>query len=226
MADITDKDESSESLAERYVAGRMTEGEEREFEVQMVQDPALAAEVDTIQRLREGFKVLARRGELAQIADAVLASKRSYAWAAAAAVIPIGAGMLMMHLRGVVPPPNGVLASSLGGLKATATGSTPATLFLTHTRGGGLPPEAAIAQPGPLALKMLPAVPGSSGTYAASLERLTDRAPVLLATEVPLHSDATGYVLAYLNPDSVGPGTYRLTLRQAENSEAFEFRLK
>src|SRR5262249_26550611 len=50
--------------AERYVAGRMTEDEEREFEVAMLEQPELTAEVDARQRIKAGLQHLDRLGEL------------------------------------------------------------------------------------------------------------------------------------------------------------------
>jgi hypothetical protein len=223
-----DRDDSYESLAERYAAGRMTESEQQHFEVRMLLEPALAAEVETIQRMRAGFRVLHERGELQRIADIrrYRRPRSRYALAAATAAVVIAGAVLMMQSRVKSPNAPLVIASSLADLKVASRDalSVPAALLLTHARGSAEPPEIAAAGSGTLALKVLPGVPGS--TYSVNLLRLTGAAPVLIGKSVQVKSDAAGYVVMYLNSHRLEPGTYQLSIEQAESSEVFLFRLK
>jgi len=216
-------DTVTESPAERYAFGRMAESEELAFEIRMLEDPRLAAEVDVINRMRQGFKVLEQRGELARFRPTGFTGWR-YALAAMLALVVIGGPLLMLNTRSTnnrAPP---ALASSLAdlGVKASRAPSAMPTIPLAHTRGQEVPTEVALSRhSGVIALRILPAVAADSGAYRATLERLTDQAPVAVAASVEAVADPSGFVTLYMDASRLIPGRYRLALAQAIRTEEF-----
>lgn len=215
-------DTVTESPAERYAFGRMAESEELAFEIRMLEDPRLAAEVDVINRMRQGFRALEQRGELARFRRTEFAGWR-YALAAMLALVVIGGALLMLNARtnnGASP----VLASSLAdlGIKASRAPAAMATIPLAHTRGLEAPTQVPLSgHSGVIALRILPAVAGDSGAYRATLERLTDKAPEAVAANVEAVADPSGFVTLYMDASRLNPGRYRLALAQATRTEEF-----
>ncbi len=214
---------AAESPAERYAAGQMGESEELAFEIRMLEDPRLAAEVDAIHRMRDGFRVLDLRGDLARSRGTWVVRVR-YALAAMLALVVVGGTVFVMSVRSTgraVPP---ALAGSLAGLgiKASGTRAITATLLLAHTRGQEAPTAVTQAgNPDVIALKILPAVAGTSGEYRASLERLDAKGPQATTASVGASSDQSGFVTLYLDASRLTPGMYRLSLTQAVQTEEF-----
>jgi hypothetical protein len=217
---------NSESAAERYAAGRMAESEEQAFEVRMLEDPKLAAEVEAIQGLRVGFRVLDEKGEFAS-----WPSRRprtgDYALAALLALMIIGAGVFMLSRRGdesALP----VMASSLSGLGIKGSDLTaPRSIQLAHARGEESPTELTLGGAPPvIALKVLPAVAGDSSGYRVRLERIAGDPPAAagVAAEVHAQADQSGFVTLYVNTSRLTAGTYRLSLAQGAGSEQFLLR--
>lgn len=224
MASTPGKESTAESLAERYAGGRMQDAEEQEFEAQMLEDPALAAEVDAIHRMRQGFKLLRARGELGQPSRGRRFGMRQYALAAALLILVVGAGALAIRMRLASPGSPPILTSSLAALKRPSAAAAPASFFLAHTRGDeGIPEIRGARGSDVVALKILPAVAGDSNAYRATLERLEGSAPVRLATDLEARSDGAGYVVLYLNTAGLATGSYRLSLSQQSGREEFVF---
>lgn len=216
-------DTVTESPAERYAFGRMAETEELAFEIRMLEDPRLAAEVDVINRMRRGFKVLEQRGELARFRRTGFAGWR-YALAAMLALVVIGGALLMLNARSRMSGAPPVLASSLAdlGTKASRAPAGMATILLAHTRGQEAPtPVVRAPNSGVIAFRILPAVQGNSTSYRATLERLTDKSSEAGAANVEAIADPSGFVTLYTDAARLTPGMYRLSLAQATRSEEF-----
>lgn len=222
---MTERDDpATESSAERYAFGRMTESEERAFEIRMLEDPRLAAEVDVINRMREGFTVLQQRGELAAFRRTGFAGWR-FASAAMLALVAIGGASLMMNARSRmsgVPPTLATSPSELG-IESSGTPMVIATTLLAHTRGHQEgPPEVKLQRhSGVIALKILPALAGNSSAYQATLERLTDKESEPVAANVKTVADPSGFVTLYVDTARLTSGTYRLSLAQGARTEEF-----
>ena len=209
---------TSASDAERYAVGQMTWSEELNFETRILEDPDLAAELDTIYRMREGFRLLYRRGQLAALVRGRGFVGARYALAAAVVLCAVGLAFLLSFraMRPVIPP---VLVSSLAELGGTAVAA--GKVLLVHARADERPTEIA-GVTNARALAILPAIPADSPTYRATLERLSDRGATALASNVEARSDRSGYVSLYLDARRLMPGVYRLTLSQLSGSEQFQ----
>ena len=220
---MTDRNDTmTESPAERYAFGRMRESEELAFEIRMLEEPRLAAEVDVINRMRQGFKVLEQRGELARFRRTGLSDWR-YALAAMLALVVVGGPLLLLNARSPNKGVHPVLTSLLAdlGIKASRAPAGMATILLAHTRGE-VPTELALSRhSGVIALRILPTVQGNSSAYHATLERLTDKAPEAVAASVEAVADPSGFVTLYTDASRLTPGMYRLSLAQATRSEEF-----
>jgi hypothetical protein len=221
---MTDHNDTvADSPAERYAFGKMAESEELAFEIRMLEDPRLAAEVEAIQRMREGFKAADPRVGLALSRRRWFAGWR-YGLAAMLALVAVGGAVLMMNARprsSAAPP---ALASSLAelGIKASGARKVTATILLAHTRGQEAPTELALARNSDVvALRILPGVAGDSSAYRVTLERLTDMAPQAIAADVAAMSDESGFVTLYADCSWLTPGVYRLSLTQTARIEAF-----
>jgi hypothetical protein len=212
-----------DSGAERYAAGKMAESEEQAFEVRMLEDPRLAAEVQAIQGLRQGFRVLDDKGELAAWASRRPTSR--YAIAALLAIMIIGAGVFMLIRRSdesALP----VMASSFSGLgmkgsDLVASGS----ILLAHARGQEAPVDVPLGGTSRvIALKVLPAVAGDSSGYRVRLERIAGDSAASVGAEFDAAADQSGFITLYVNTSRLAPGTYRLSLAQGASSEEFLLR--
>jgi hypothetical protein len=214
---------TAESPAERYAAGKMSESEELAFETAMLEDPRLAAEVDAIQRMRQGFKLLSLRGELVLSRRAWFVGWR-YALAAMLALVVIGAGVLMINAPSIGPGGRPALTGSLAelGIKASGVAAATTTILLTRTRGPDVPTAVSLSSDSQvLALKVLPALSGDSSKYRATLERLTGKTPEPLATDVRAVSDQSGFVMLYADASRLAAGDYRLTLTHGTGTETY-----
>lgn len=219
---MTERDDTlTESPAERYAFGRMTESEEQAFEMRMLEDPRLAAEVDVINRMRQGFRVLQQTGELAPLRRTRFLGWRS-ALAAVLALVTIGGALLMLNARSRMSGAPPVLASSSAelGIKASGRAVATATILLAHSRGQEAPTPFA-RHSGVIALRILPAMVGDSSAYRATLERLTDKGPETIAANVEAVADPSGFVTLYADASRLTPGTYRLSLIQTRRTEEF-----
>jgi hypothetical protein len=219
-------DPNPESPAERYAAGRMGEAEEREFEIRMLEDPELAAEVETVHRMRGGFRQLAARGELEEKGKAVDRPHfRTPLFALAAGLVALLIGAtLVLHSRHSRELPS-VVASSLTELGHPRAG-TPhiATYILAHTRGSAAPTSIEVSDPYEIiALRILPSLPSDSGVYRVTLERLGGVSATTISQDIDAQTGTDGFVRLYLDPSYLTAGEYRLSLIQPPRSDRFSF---
>jgi hypothetical protein len=193
--------------AERYAAGRMKESEELAFETRMLEDPALAKEVEAIQGIRQGFRVLSERDQLPQ-ASRPGHLNPLFALAAVLVVSVFGA-LVMLTFRS---------SPVLTGKRIQGVAHT---VFLTQTRG----PEFATEIPGAgvTEVRILPGLAGETDRYQAMLARASDG--VAVASNVDLRADGSGYVTLYLDAHRLNPGIYRLSLIQGPRQEGFALRV-
>jgi hypothetical protein len=199
--------------AERYVAGRMSEEEEQQFETAMLERPELAAEVDARQRMKAGLQVLEARGEL----DALMVRSRlspyvRYA-AAACVVLVLIAGFALVRSYLEAPPP--AIAGSLKGLALGSTGRViEGPYLLVGTRGRQ--DEAVISlKPGihAIQLQVMPDF-ADNRFLLASLSKVSAGKDSALVEDVRVENSGSGLFNIFLNPALLGSGRYRLTVRR------------
>jgi hypothetical protein len=202
--------------AERYVAGRMSEDEERGFEVAMLESPELAADVDVRQRMKVGLRQLEQRGELQKLLsqpDRRAASRMPLAVAASVLIVLIGAALFWVF-RGVpgASAPIAFSASQIGSRGISAT------YVLASTRAGDT--EAIINLPAnaaPLRLRLVPESPDAT-EFTASLVRVTPGGEVDAAPAVRVTRGQVGFVEVFLDPARLSSGSYRLRMAREEYS--------
>ena len=82
-------------VIERYLAGQLSDAEADAFERDLEAHPALARDVEQVARMKTGFAVLQRRGELAKLlAQPVAPRQRRTAWVATAAAVVLAVGFM------------------------------------------------------------------------------------------------------------------------------------
>src|SRR4051812_22804392 len=109
---------SDRQVIERYLAGQLSDAEADAFERDLEARPELARDIEQIARMKTGFSVLERRGELAKLlARPVAPPKRRAAWVAVAAAAVLAVGFMAFR-QADTPAPATLLAASLKALSA------------------------------------------------------------------------------------------------------------
>jgi ferric-dicitrate binding protein FerR (iron transport regulator) len=212
------------SPAARYASGQMTAQEEQAFEVLMVENPQVAAEVDALHRIRAGLRHLRENGELESLLRRPRPWAHRLAWPAAIALLLIvGAVGLYVHSRHELPT---LMAVSPSDLSGAARGTNPHTFLLAHARGGGQPIEITLPDHSQvILLRILPQVPTASRAYRVTLGRISADGTMPIARTLTVQTGDDGLLAVYLDPARLAPGDYRLTIGQPAGSEAFTLHL-
>src|SRR4051794_10172124 len=86
---------SERHVIERYLAGQLDDAEADAFERSLEAHPELARDVERIARMKTGFEVLQRRGELAKLLaqPPVAPANHRSIWVAAAAAVVLALGI-------------------------------------------------------------------------------------------------------------------------------------
>src|SRR5258707_8902658 len=93
-------------VIERYLAGQLSDAEADAYEARLELQPELARAVEQIARMKTGFAVLERRGELAKLlAHPVAPPIRRAPWLAAAAAVFVGAIGFLVFRQAEAPAP-------------------------------------------------------------------------------------------------------------------------
>src|SRR6185295_5251458 len=126
-------------VIERYLAGQLSDAEADAFERELEAHPELARDVEQVARMKTGFAVLERRGELAKLlAQPVAPPKRRPLWVASAAAVVLAIGLLVFR-QGETPAPTALLALSLDALSSRSESPIPlrSSVALARARGVG-----------------------------------------------------------------------------------------
>jgi hypothetical protein len=205
-----------------YLAGRLSDLENRAFEDRLARDPDLVRELELATRLREGLARLRDRGELDVGASRRVA--RRWTWGAALAATLAGVALL------VFLQPAGRAPSVLAAAVAPATG-TAATFTFVAMRGAVTAPVLDLPARGVVELRASPSSTSPETRYRIELERLGaggSRAAVGELGGVAVGGD--GLVHAYADASRLVAGNYRLTVRAEADPAAgvgtFSFSLR
>jgi len=215
-------------VIERYLAGQLSDAEADAFEARLESQPELARDVEQIARMKTGFAVLERRGELAKLlARPVAPPKRRAAWMAAAAAVFVGAtGFLALRQTGSPTTPATLLAVSLDALSRHSESPIPlrASVSLARARGMGLDAEleSSGAAPGAAVLEL--ATGGEAGTHY-SIELLAiDSAGARPVAKLPdAATNDSGAMHLFVSLQAVKPGRYLLRLTPAGSGTPVEY---
>lgn len=223
MSRLEPDDETTGWTAERYAAGHMSEQEERDFEVAMLESPALADQVNAAQGLRAGLRELQTRGALSSLMGRTRFPVWHAALAAAAVLLVIGAGVLFFGRHPQLPGPR-VMASSVAQLSDAARVVT-ASFIVAHTRSQTGPISLTLTRhPGAIDLKILPQAADTGGDYQVTLAS-TDPITSIVPVELHVRPDPAGFIHAYLDPTVLAAGDYRITVIQGPHTEQFPIRV-
>jgi hypothetical protein len=211
-------------VIERYLAGQLSDAEADAFEARLESQPELARDVEQIARMKTGFAVLARRGELAKLLSRPVAPPHRRApWMAAAAAVIVGAIGFVMFRHADSPAPATLLATSLEALSRHSDSPIPlrASVSLARARGIGADAELSAA-PGAAELEL--ATGGTAGAHF-SIELLAiDSAGARPIAKLPdAMTDASGAVHLFVSLHAVKPGPYLLRLTPADGGAPVEY---
>jgi hypothetical protein len=224
MSYLEPDDAAAAWKAERYANGRMSEAEERDFEVAMLESPALAEQVAAAHGLRAGIHELQARGALNRLLHRTAFPVRYAALAAAVVLLIVGAGVLFFEREHAAASPP-IMAASIDRLTGPAR-SAAATFILAHTRSQFEPTLLTLTRaPGAIALKILPETAGEGGDYRVTLEPTSGDDTSHLAADIRVRPDSDGFVRVYLDPTLLRLGDYGVSLTQGSHTERFPIRV-
>jgi hypothetical protein len=202
---------------DRYCAGRMSEREQELFEIQLVADPGLAAEVELTRKMRAGLRELERRGELDGLAQSSPPATGRW-FLAAAAVIMMSVGAILLYRW--AGSSRGTLSIATSLAEVTRNPNSPprvlGTYVLSSTRAQARSTQIAIPDGvGVIQLRALPDAPSAPAEYRVEL---TDLQTGARTSRAPVSADAAGVVQVYLEVDAIRPGEYTLQVRPTDQT--------
>ena len=217
---------SDRQVIERYLAGQLSDAEADAFERDLEAHPALAREVEQVARLKTGFEVLERRGELARLlAQPVAPPKRRMAWVATAAAVVLAVGFVVFR-QGETPAPATVLAASLRALSSRSDSPIPlrASVALARARGMGVDAEldSTGKSPGAAELELSTGAPPGSH-YAIELLAADSASAPPVATLPDAAADARGAVHLFVSLHAMPAGRYLLRLSPTDAGAPIEY---
>lgn len=214
-------------VIERYLAGQLSDAEADAFEARLELQPELARDVEQIARMKTGFAVLERRGELAKLlAHPVAPPKRRAAWMAAAAAVFVGAIGFLVFRQAGSPHPATLLAVSLDALSRHSEAPIPlrASVSLARARGMGADAElnASVVAPGAAELEL---ATGDAARTHYSIELLAiDSAGARAVAQLPdAVADDAGTLHLFVALHAVKPGPYLLRLTPTGDGTPVEY---
>jgi len=217
---------SERHVIERYLAGQLSDAEADAFERTLEAHPELARDVERIVRLKTGFAVLERRGELAKLlAQPVAPPKRRAAWIGAAAAVVLALGILVFR-QSDAPAPATLLATSLHALSSRSESPIPlrASVALARARGMGADAELTSSGKSPGAAELELATGADAGTHYAIELLAVDSAGARPVAKLPdAATDASGAVHVFVSLQALPPGPYLLRLSPAGASAPIEY---
>lgn len=204
---------------ERYLAGRLSDAEQKRFEAYWVENPGLVRELEASAQLRSGLAMLRERGELGGLVRASWWPGRFRLLVLAASVALCAFGALAW--RAAQQLPAGVtLAGSAASLPALRGASLPAGAVFTVMRmrsAGAVDavvdlPAAAQA----LELRVLPDVDPESSAVPASrfdvslVEETAGDLPGATVASARIAAGVDGFLSVFLDSRTLQPARYRL----------------
>jgi hypothetical protein len=216
----------AERDAQRYVFGRMTEGEAQRFEISMLEHPEIGAHTRLTRQIRAGLQRLAEQGNLDRLS---LARPRVKSWrvlaSAAAVLLAVGTGVLLY----VRQPESlhSVIAGSPTRLGFTSSATrTTVSYVLAHTRGRPESLLIKITGSGPIEIRILPDQLDSAD-YRVALQRQAGDRLIPIGSAVGLTADANGLVPMYVSATDLVAGEYIVILKgQGTAEEKYRLRIE
>jgi anti-sigma factor RsiW len=221
---------SERHVIERYLAGQLGDDEADAFEVYLESHPQLAQEVERIARMKTGFAVLERRGELdALLQETAAPRSRRTAWMAAAAVAVVALGFIAFRQATDADARAMRLASTLQTLSLPSESPVPlrASVSISRARGMGADVEVTSSGTAQGAAELEFATGGPpGGPYIAELIAANDAGTKPLARVADAVANADGVVRLYLSLHALEPGAYLLRFTPPGGADPIEYSLR
>jgi hypothetical protein len=212
---------TEDSAAQRYVAGRMDATEKAKFEALMIEQQAVAADVDVRQRIKAGLKLLEERAELEAIVQKPV-PRWDYRWAAAAAVLLVIFGATLMLRQPGPATPGGNIAALIASNGPGGNLVASATYLLAKTRSDPTPLTVPVSPKDEIIKLQIIADGDLTAPITATLASVADNGISTLGkTEV--WPGADGYIEVFVRGGALSPGLHELRL-SAPGSEPETFR--
>jgi hypothetical protein len=202
-------------LANRYLAGTLTEAERARYEPDIAQDQDTLRELEATARLKVGLARLRESGELDDLLRPPRVARFRPALAVAAVVL-IAIGVVLVRLGGGGQTASPLLAASAASLVDRQGSALPVTrtlaVFRKRVEGADATLEAAAA-PQAVELRVLPETKVPSEDYRVTLARVTDdRATESVGSIAGLRPAPDGFVDVFIDASRLPPGPYQLDL--------------
>lgn len=221
---------SERHVIERYLAGQLGDDEADAFEVYLESHPQLAQEVERIARMKTGFAVLERRGELdALLQESAAPRSRRTAWMAAAAVAVVALGFIAFRQATDADAIAMRLASTLQTLSLPSESPVPlrASMSISRARGMGADVEVTSSGTAQGAAELEFATGGPpGGPYIAELIAANGAGTQPLARVGDAVANADGVVRLYLSLHALEPGAYLLRFTPPGGGDPIEYSLR
>jgi hypothetical protein len=203
------------TLANRYLAGQLTESERSALEAELTENPEVLRELEATARLKVGLEKLRERGEL----DALLQPPQSWrnpylvSLAAGLGVLVIGAFLIRGAMQGAGEQ---VLVATVSSLVDTSGNALPVARTFAVFRKRVEDYDAVVDLPATrqaIEIRVLPETVASPPSYQVSLSRMREDEtlePVATVTDVRPGGD--GFLSVFADSAALQAGRYRLTV--------------
>ena len=231
---VTSINKGDPSIANRYLADQLTQGEREAFEERLLQDPSALRELEATARFKRGLQKLRENGKLEG-----LGAERSFGerwWpslAAAVAILVLGFGFLSWN-DSAAP----MMASTVSSL--VDHGGHPLSIAATYAvfRKRGAAHDALITLPAHDAVITLPpsqqaielrVLPDSDVQPPYRVSLMPPQAPTdgpRLASVADLRPDREGFVSVFIDAQQLAPGDYTIYVSGAGTEVGTQFLIR
>lgn len=204
-----------------FIVGRLSEDERRAFENRLVEDPALARELEQSLRMREGLQRLRTQGYLQNTAR----RSGSFRVWVPSLVAAAGAGLALFLWLSRVTGPSPILMAARTGAPSVAAHFT-----FVAVRGGSAP-ELELPSAGLIEIRAAPSTSETFHGYRVSLVRQVEGASAeSVATLAGLAVGTDGFVHFYADASRLALGEYLLRIQPDTDApggaDVFPFNLR
>jgi hypothetical protein len=200
-----------------YIAGRLSDGDQRAFEDQLLSDASLVQVVEESLRLREGLEILRERNDLVKsgaMRRRIFSPKWVASSVAALALVVLCVDVyLARHSRPVV-------AATIGELRVGAPLTVAAYYSFASMRAATETPDLALPASGVLELRALTRGLSADLKYRVTLEEVLGTTTSRIGVADHLVPDADGFVAVYADASKLQPGSYSLLVESVVDDKA------
>ena len=207
-------DDTDPTLANRYLAGQLSDAERAAFETELESSGSTLQELEATARLKVGLERLRETGELEHMLRPTSTTRQIIVGLAATIAVAVIAGSFLL---GYFRQP--AAAPMLAALPASFTGSAgplPVTRTFAVFRKRQDSYDAVIELPPTpqvIEIRVLPQIVTGADRYRVSLARMTDDRSVEQPASVEhLRAGTDGFVTVFADASRLSPGRYRLAI--------------